>query len=153
MFGSQVSALAAEVTDDKRLDRQVRKERQIAHAARKSPDAAVITLADRLTANAFKHRSRRQVASSHRSNCRRNMSDRPLNSTMRRVHRQHKEVAVFLRANQEACTRTEPIIGKLAQKSRILALGSKPFGLRGSINTRPLRNQVQAGTGQNQTEL
>jgi (p)ppGpp synthase/HD superfamily hydrolase len=47
MFGSHVSALVAEVTDDKSLDKQVRKERQIASAPRKSPDAAVITLADK----------------------------------------------------------------------------------------------------------
>jgi hypothetical protein len=47
MFGSHVSALVAKVTDDKSLDKQVRKERQIASAPRKSPDAAVITLADK----------------------------------------------------------------------------------------------------------
>jgi (p)ppGpp synthase/HD superfamily hydrolase len=49
MFGSQVSALVAEVTDDKSLDKQVRKEIQIADAAQKSPDACVIKLADKIS--------------------------------------------------------------------------------------------------------
>jgi (p)ppGpp synthase/HD superfamily hydrolase len=49
MFGSQVAALVAEVTDDKRLEKQVRKEIQIASAPHKSPDACVIALADKIS--------------------------------------------------------------------------------------------------------
>jgi (p)ppGpp synthase/HD superfamily hydrolase len=47
MFGSQVAALVVEVTDDKTLDKQVRKDRQIADAPHKSADACVIKLADK----------------------------------------------------------------------------------------------------------
>jgi (p)ppGpp synthase/HD superfamily hydrolase len=48
-FGSQVAALVVEVTDDKSLEKQVRKEKQIAGAPHKSADAAVIALADKIS--------------------------------------------------------------------------------------------------------
>ena len=47
LFGAPVAALVAEVTDDKSLPKQVRKDLQVAHAAEKSPDASVIKLADK----------------------------------------------------------------------------------------------------------
>ena len=59
MFGPAVSALVAELTDDKSLDKQVRKEMQIADAPQKGPDASVIKLADKtsnLLALAKSHR-------------------------------------------------------------------------------------------------
>jgi hypothetical protein len=49
MFGSQVAGLVAEVTDDKSLEKQVRKAIQIADAPGKSPDACVIKLADKIS--------------------------------------------------------------------------------------------------------
>jgi hypothetical protein len=39
--------LVAEVTDDKSLPKQVRKDLQVAQAAEKSPDASVLKLADK----------------------------------------------------------------------------------------------------------
>lgn len=47
LFGAPVAALVAEVTDDKKLLKQVRKDLQVARAAEKSPDASVIKLADK----------------------------------------------------------------------------------------------------------
>jgi guanosine-3',5'-bis(diphosphate) 3'-pyrophosphohydrolase len=47
-FGSEVRALVAEVTDDKSLAKEVRKELQIRHAAGLSPRAALIKLADKI---------------------------------------------------------------------------------------------------------
>lgn len=49
-FGSRVSALVAEVTDDKSLSKATRKLLQIEHAAHASPCAKIIKLADK-TAN------------------------------------------------------------------------------------------------------
>jgi (p)ppGpp synthase/HD superfamily hydrolase len=49
LFGSRVSSLVAEVTDDKSLPKQERKTLQIVRAPLKSPDAAVITLADKIS--------------------------------------------------------------------------------------------------------
>ena len=46
-FGSRVAALVAEVTDDKSLEKQVRKELQVEHAAHASAAAQVIKLADK----------------------------------------------------------------------------------------------------------
>jgi guanosine-3',5'-bis(diphosphate) 3'-pyrophosphohydrolase len=47
-FGERVAAMVAEVTDDKTLPKQVRKQRQIDHGPRKSKGAAVIKVADKL---------------------------------------------------------------------------------------------------------
>jgi guanosine-3',5'-bis(diphosphate) 3'-pyrophosphohydrolase len=49
-FGSHVSSLVAEVTDDKSLPKTTRKLLQIEHAAQASPGAKIIKLADK-TAN------------------------------------------------------------------------------------------------------
>jgi methylenetetrahydrofolate reductase (NADPH) len=47
-FGSEVRALVAEVTDDKRLPKQERKRLQIEHAASLSPRAKLVKLADKI---------------------------------------------------------------------------------------------------------
>lgn len=47
-FGDEVASIVAEVTDDKSLPKQRRKELQIAHAADASPKAQVVKLADKL---------------------------------------------------------------------------------------------------------
>ena len=47
MFGSEVASLVAEVTDDKRLAKQVRKDMQIETAPHKSDIASLIKLADK----------------------------------------------------------------------------------------------------------
>ncbi len=49
LFGSKVSALVKEVTDDKRLPRFVRKKLQIEHAANLSDAAKQIKLADKIS--------------------------------------------------------------------------------------------------------
>ncbi|HZS09086.1 MAG TPA: HD domain-containing protein [Blastocatellia bacterium] len=48
-FGSEVLSLVREVSDDKSLPKQVRKQLQIDHAAEKSPGAKQIKLADKLS--------------------------------------------------------------------------------------------------------
>lgn len=48
-FGSAVDDLVAEVTDDKRLKKQKRKQAQIDHAPHLSPGAKVIKLADKIS--------------------------------------------------------------------------------------------------------
>jgi guanosine-3',5'-bis(diphosphate) 3'-pyrophosphohydrolase len=47
-FGRRVASMVAEVTDDKTLPKQVRKQRQIDHGPRKSKGAAVIKVADKI---------------------------------------------------------------------------------------------------------
>ena len=47
LFGPTVASLVAEVTDDKSLPKQVRKDNQIADASHKSDGASVIKLADK----------------------------------------------------------------------------------------------------------
>jgi len=47
LFGPKVASLVAEVTDDKSLPKQVRKEKQIATAPQKSNTASIIILADK----------------------------------------------------------------------------------------------------------
>jgi (p)ppGpp synthase/HD superfamily hydrolase len=47
LFGSTAASLVAEVTDDKSLPKQVRKDKQIAGASDKSDGASVIKLADK----------------------------------------------------------------------------------------------------------
>ena len=47
LFGPTVASLVAEVTDDKSLPKQVRKDKQIAGASHKSDGASVIKLADK----------------------------------------------------------------------------------------------------------
>jgi len=47
LFGPTVASLVAEVTDDKSLPKQVRKDQQIAVASHKSDGASVIKLADK----------------------------------------------------------------------------------------------------------
>jgi (p)ppGpp synthase/HD superfamily hydrolase len=49
LFGSRVSSLVAEVTDDKNLPKEERKTLQIVRAPLKSPDAAIIALADKIS--------------------------------------------------------------------------------------------------------
>jgi (p)ppGpp synthase/HD superfamily hydrolase len=47
LFGPTAASLVAEVTDDKNLPKQVRKDKQIAGASHKSDGASVIKLADK----------------------------------------------------------------------------------------------------------
>jgi guanosine-3',5'-bis(diphosphate) 3'-pyrophosphohydrolase len=47
LFGPTAASLVAEVTDDKNLPKQVRKDKQIVGASRKSDGASVIKLADK----------------------------------------------------------------------------------------------------------
>jgi len=47
LFGKNVADLVAELTDDKSLPKQIRKELQIENAPKKSPEAALIKLADK----------------------------------------------------------------------------------------------------------
>jgi len=47
-FGRRVASMVAEVTDDKTLPKQVRKQRQIDHGPRKSKGAALIKVADKI---------------------------------------------------------------------------------------------------------
>jgi hypothetical protein len=47
LFGPTAASLVAEVTDDKNLPKQVRKDKQIADASHKSDGASVIKLADK----------------------------------------------------------------------------------------------------------
>lgn len=47
-FGAQVAAIVLEVTDDKSLDKQVRKQRQIEHAPLISKQAKLVKLADKI---------------------------------------------------------------------------------------------------------
>ena len=49
MFGADVAALVAEVTDDKSLPKQVRKDLQIEHAAHASRRAQLIKMADKIS--------------------------------------------------------------------------------------------------------
>ena len=48
-FGHEVSDLVMEVTDDKTENKEVRKQRQIEHAAHLSPSAKLIKLADKIS--------------------------------------------------------------------------------------------------------
>jgi len=47
-FGSQVAAIVLEVTDDKNLEKHVRKQHQIDHAAGLSTEAKLVKLADKI---------------------------------------------------------------------------------------------------------
>ncbi len=47
-FGADVAGLVREVTDDKGLDKQLRKDLQVAHAAAASPRAKQLKIADKL---------------------------------------------------------------------------------------------------------
>jgi guanosine-3',5'-bis(diphosphate) 3'-pyrophosphohydrolase len=49
LFGAEVASLVAEVTDDKSLPKQVRKELQIEHAAHASNRAKMIKMADKVS--------------------------------------------------------------------------------------------------------
>ena len=49
VFGADVSSLVVELTDDKSLPKDVRKELQVEHAPHKSPRAQVIKLADKIS--------------------------------------------------------------------------------------------------------
>jgi guanosine-3',5'-bis(diphosphate) 3'-pyrophosphohydrolase len=46
-FGNDVAELVSEVTDDKQLDKQERKQRQVDHASEKSKRAKILKLADK----------------------------------------------------------------------------------------------------------
>jgi (p)ppGpp synthase/HD superfamily hydrolase len=48
-FGRKVAELVEEVTDDKRLPKEERKQRQIANAPGKSPQAKMLSLADKIS--------------------------------------------------------------------------------------------------------
>ncbi|KAA6187736.1 bifunctional (p)ppGpp synthetase/guanosine-3',5'-bis(diphosphate) 3'-pyrophosphohydrolase [Thiohalocapsa marina] len=48
IFGASVTAVVLEVTDDKALHKQVRKQRQIEHAPKLSPEAKLVKLADKI---------------------------------------------------------------------------------------------------------
>ena len=48
-FGKRVCRLVEEVSDDKKLPKEVRKQRQIEHAAKLSPDAVLIKLGDKIS--------------------------------------------------------------------------------------------------------
>jgi guanosine-3',5'-bis(diphosphate) 3'-pyrophosphohydrolase len=47
-FGRRIMGIVREVTDDKSLDKQVRKQLQIEHAAQASPEAKLVKLADKI---------------------------------------------------------------------------------------------------------
>ena len=49
IFGLQVTAIVLEVTDDKSLDKPVRKQRQVEHAPHLSPAAQLVKLADKIS--------------------------------------------------------------------------------------------------------
>jgi len=48
IFGPRITAIVLEVTDDKSLDKQVRKQRQIDHAPHASKQAKLVKLADKI---------------------------------------------------------------------------------------------------------
>ncbi|MGH8397973.1 MAG: HD domain-containing protein [Gammaproteobacteria bacterium] len=48
VFGKKITGIVLEVTDDKSLDKQVRKQLQIEHAPRLSPEAKLVKLADKI---------------------------------------------------------------------------------------------------------
>lgn len=48
-FGAEIAAIVMEVTDDKDLDKAVRKQLQIEHAAKISPKAKLVKLADKIS--------------------------------------------------------------------------------------------------------
>jgi guanosine-3',5'-bis(diphosphate) 3'-pyrophosphohydrolase len=48
LFGGMVTSIVLEVTDDKSLDKHVRKQRQIEHASHISPEAKLVKLADKI---------------------------------------------------------------------------------------------------------
>jgi guanosine-3',5'-bis(diphosphate) 3'-pyrophosphohydrolase len=48
LFGSKVATIVLEVTDDKTLDKHVRKQRQIEHASHISHEAKLVKLADKI---------------------------------------------------------------------------------------------------------
>jgi GTP diphosphokinase / guanosine-3',5'-bis(diphosphate) 3'-diphosphatase len=47
-FGPKIASIVLEVTDDKSLDKQVRKQLQVEHAAHASPEARLVKLADKI---------------------------------------------------------------------------------------------------------
>lgn len=47
-FGTAVAAIVLEVTDDKSLPKQTRKDLQVSHAAQLSPEAKLVKLADKI---------------------------------------------------------------------------------------------------------
>jgi guanosine-3',5'-bis(diphosphate) 3'-pyrophosphohydrolase len=49
LFGEQVASVVLEVTDDKSLEKSVRKQRRIAHAPHISPQAQLVKLADKIS--------------------------------------------------------------------------------------------------------
>jgi guanosine-3',5'-bis(diphosphate) 3'-pyrophosphohydrolase len=48
LFGSKVASIVLEVTDDKSLEKHVRKQRQIEHTPHISPEAKLVKLADKI---------------------------------------------------------------------------------------------------------
>ena len=48
IFGDKVTGIVLEVTDDKNLDKHVRKEEQVRHAPHISPEAKLVKLADKI---------------------------------------------------------------------------------------------------------
>jgi guanosine-3',5'-bis(diphosphate) 3'-pyrophosphohydrolase len=48
LFGCQVASIVLEVTDDKSMDKHIRKQRQIEHAPHLSPEAKLVKLADKI---------------------------------------------------------------------------------------------------------
>jgi GTP diphosphokinase / guanosine-3',5'-bis(diphosphate) 3'-diphosphatase len=48
IFGDKVTGIVLEVTDDKNLDKAVRKEEQVRHAQHISPEAKLVKLADKI---------------------------------------------------------------------------------------------------------
>ena len=48
LFGNQITEIVLEVTDDKRLDKNERKRLQVAHAHKKSAEAAMVKFADKI---------------------------------------------------------------------------------------------------------
>lgn len=49
LFGDQVASVVLEVTDDKSLEKSVRKQKQIEHAPHISPQAQLVKLADKIS--------------------------------------------------------------------------------------------------------
>jgi hypothetical protein len=75
-FGPKISAIVAEVTDDKSLPKAERKRLQIEHAAEASPEAQLVKLADKISATSTRcpRRTGRSIGSGSISAVRRRWS-------------------------------------------------------------------------------
>ena len=62
-FGKKIASIVVELTDDKSLPKQKRKDLQIANASKKSPEASIIKLADLDPSTAQIHENMKNVVS------------------------------------------------------------------------------------------